>query len=68
MDEVRLALLVTGYHGAMVSWDSGEVRAIASGDVDHLIVRPGQVGQTVFEPQARALVLDAASAVGSPFS
>ena len=23
---------------------------IASGDVDHLVVRPGQVGDTVFEP------------------
>ncbi len=24
---------------------------IASGDVDHLVVRPGQVGDTVFEPR-----------------
>ena len=23
---------------------------IASGEVDHLVVRPGQVGETVFEP------------------
>jgi hypothetical protein len=24
---------------------------IASGEVDHLVVRPGQVGDTVFEPR-----------------
>jgi hypothetical protein len=27
---------------------------IASGEVDHLVVRPGQVGDTVFAPRDRA--------------
>jgi hypothetical protein len=28
---------------------------IASGEVDHLVVRPGQVGDTVFAPRAAAM-------------
>jgi hypothetical protein len=35
---------------------------IASGEVDHLIVRPGQVGDTVFEPREQAAVAGSAAA------
>jgi hypothetical protein len=31
---------------------------IASGDVDHLVVRPGQVGDTVFEPRVPTVDAD----------
>jgi hypothetical protein len=37
---------------------------IASGEVDHLVVRPGQVGDTVFEPRPAPVAADGATVVG----
>lgn len=37
---------------------------IASGEVDHLVVRPGQVGDTVFEPRPVPVGADGATVVG----
>ena len=34
-----------------IAYPDGIPIVIASGDVDHLVVRPGQVGDTVFEPR-----------------
>jgi hypothetical protein len=46
-----------------VAFPDGIPIIIASGDVDHLVVRPGQVGDTVFEPRvAKATPGDVAAA------
>lgn len=44
-----------------VAFPDGIPIVIASGDVDHLVVRPGQVDDTIFEPRPAPLVTGAVS-------
>ena len=46
-DDVRRAVLAAGMTCA--AYPDGIPITIASGEVDHLVVRPGQVGDTIFE-------------------
>lgn len=49
--------------GTCAAYPDGIPIVIASGDVDHLVVRPGQAGEIVFAPRTLADVTDHAPAV-----